>query len=81
MLQYDRMEICGPASLIFYGICQLVNASKYTLSDVKIPWPDADHFRVDHTQFIAMLIIFGPWVLAYCIIVYGLIIGGSMKRK
>jgi len=34
MLQYDEWKFVAPASLIFYGLA-LVNASKYTLTDIR----------------------------------------------
>ncbi len=34
MLQHDHWEFIAPASLIFYGLA-LVNASKYTLTDIR----------------------------------------------
>ena len=34
MLQYDEWRFVAPASLIFYGLA-LVNASKYTLTDIR----------------------------------------------
>ena len=34
MLRYDEWRFVAPSSLIFYGLA-LVNASKYTLSDIR----------------------------------------------
>jgi hypothetical protein len=80
MLQYDEWRFVAPASLIFYGI-SLVNASKYTLSDVRYLGVMQIVLGLINTQFIGYGLYF--WAAGFGIvhIVYGLIMWWKYERK
>jgi hypothetical protein len=80
MLQYDEWRFVAPASLIFYGI-SLVNASKYTLSDVRYLGVMQIILGLINTQFIGYGLFF--WAAGFGIlhIVYGLIMWWKYERK
>ena len=79
MLQYDEWRFVAPASLIFYGIA-LVNASKYTLSDVRYLGIMQIILGLINTQFIGYGLYF--WAAGFGIlhIVYGLIMWWKYER-
>jgi len=72
MLQYDEWRFVSPACLIFYGIA-LVNASKYTLSDVRYLGIMQIVLGLINTQFIGYGLYF--WAAGFGVlhIVYGII--------
>lgn len=80
MLQYDEWRFVAPASLIFYGIA-LVNASKYTLSDVRYLGIMQIVLGLINTQFIGYGLYF--WAAGFGIlhVVYGLIMWWKYERK
>ena len=80
MLQYDEWKFVAPASLIFYGI-SLVNAGKYTLSDVKYLGLLQIILGLINTQFIEYGLYF--WAAGFGVlhIVYGLIMWWKYERK
>jgi hypothetical protein len=80
MLQYDEWRFVAPASLIFYGIA-LVNASKYTLHDVRYLGVMQIILGLINTQFIGYGLYF--WAAGFGIlhIVYGLIMWWKYERK
>ena len=67
MLQYDDWRFVSPACLIFYGLA-LVNASKYTLTDIRYlgyceitGWPD--QYAIYRVWFVFLGA--GFWRIAY----------------
>lgn len=80
MLQYDEWRFIAPASLIFYGIA-LVNASRYTLSDVRYLGIMQIVLGLVNTQFTESGLYF--WAAGFGIlhIVYGLIMWWKYDRK
>lgn len=80
MLQYDEWRFVAPASLIFYGIA-LVNASKYTLSDVGYLGLLQIFLGLVNTQFIGDGLYF--WAAGFGVlhIVYGLIMWWKYEKK
>ena len=80
MLQYDEWRFVAPASLIFYGI-SLVNASKYTLSDVRYLGVMQIVLGLINTQFVGYGLYF--WAAGFGIlhIVYGLIMWWKYERS
>jgi hypothetical protein len=80
MLQYDEWRFVAPASLIFYGIA-LVNASKYTLSDVRYLGILQIILGLINTQFIGYGLYFWAAGFGLLHIVYGLIMWWKYERK
>ena len=80
MLQYDEWRFVAPASLIFYGVA-LVNASRYTLSDVKYLGLLQIILGLVDTQFIGYGLYF--WAAGFGIlhVIYGLIMWWKYERK
>jgi hypothetical protein len=79
MLQYDEWRFVSPASLIFYGIA-LVNASKYTLRDVRYLGVSQIILGLINTQFIGYGLYF--WAAGFGVlhIVYGIIMWWKYER-
>jgi hypothetical protein len=80
MLQYDEWRFVAPASLIFYGI-SLVNASKYTLSDVRYLGVMQIILGLINTQFVGYGLYFWAAGFGLLHIVYGLIMWWKYERK
>jgi hypothetical protein len=80
MLQYDEWRFVAPASLIFYGVA-LVNASKYTLSDVRYLGLLQIILGLINTQFIGYGLYF--WAAGFGIlhVIYGLIMWWKYERQ
>jgi len=80
MLQYDEWRFVAPASLIFYGLA-LVNASKYTLTDVRYLGLIQIILGLINTQFIGYGLYF--WAAGFGVlhIVYGLIMWWKYERE
>ena len=80
MLQYDEWRFVSSACLIFYGIA-LVNASKYTLRDVKWLGVLQIVLGLINTQFIGYGLYF--WTAGFGIlhIVYGIIMWWKYERS
>ena len=80
MLQYNEWRFVAPASLIFYGVA-LVNASKYTLSDVRYLGLLQIILGLINTQFIGYGLYF--WAAGFGVlhVIYGLIMWWKYERK
>jgi hypothetical protein len=80
MLQYDEWQFVSPACLIFYGIA-LVNASKYTLRDVRYLGVLQIILGLINTQFIGYGLYF--WAAGFGVlhIVYGIIMWWKYERN
>jgi len=80
MLQYDEWRFVAPASLIFYGIA-LVNASKYTLSDVRYLGLLQIILGLINTQFIGYGLYF--WAIGFGVlhIIYGLVMWWKYEKN
>lgn len=70
MIQYEYIKLIAPATLIFYGLACL-NASKYTVGDVKYLGITVIIIGLVSTQFIGYGLYF--WALGFgiCHIIYG----------
>ena len=80
MLQYDEWRFVAPSCLIFYGIA-LVNASKYTLSDVRYLGFLEILLGIINMQFIGKGLYF--WAAGFGIlhIIYGLLMWWKYERS
>lgn len=80
MLQYDEWRFIAPACLIFYGLA-LVNASKYTLTDIRYLGYSEVAVGLVNMQFIGYGLYF--WSLGFGIlhIVYGIVMWWKYERK
>jgi len=76
LIQYGIVGLIAPATLIFYGLA-LVNASKYTLGDIKYLGLTNIIIGLIATQFIGYGLYFWAVGFGVCHIVYGAI----MYRK
>jgi len=79
MLQYADWRFVAPASLIFYGLA-LVNASKYTLTDIRYLGYCEIVIGLINMQFIGFGIYF--WALGFGVlhIIYGVIMWWKYER-
>ncbi|MBL7743916.1 MAG: hypothetical protein JNN00_10625 [Chitinophagaceae bacterium] len=79
MLQYDEWRFIAPACLIFYGLA-LVNASKYTLTDIRYLGYSEVIAGLVNIQFIGYGLYF--WALGFGIlhIVYGIVMWWKYER-
>lgn len=79
MLQNDEWRYVGPASLIFYGVA-LVNASKYTLTDIRYLGYCEIILGLINTQFIGYGLYF--WAAGFGVlhIIYGFIMWWNYER-
>ena len=79
MLQHDEWRWVAPACLIFYGLA-LVNASKYTFTDVRYLGYFEILLGLINTQFIGYGLYF--WALGFGVlhIVYGIIMWWKYER-
>ena len=80
MLQYNEWRFVAPASLIFYGIA-LVNASRYTLSDVKYLGLFQIVLGLVNTQFIGYGLYFWAFGFGILHIIYGLMMWWKYERS
>lgn len=80
MLQYDDWRFIAPACLIFYGLA-LVNASKYTLTDIRYLGYCEIIVGLINMQWIGCGLYF--WALGFGVlhIVYGLVMWWKYERK
>lgn len=79
MLQYDEWRFVAPACLIFYGIA-LVNASKYTVSDVRYLGLMEIVLGLVNTQFVGYGLYF--WAAGFGVlhIIYGFAMWWKYER-
>ena len=80
MVQYDTWIFIAPACLIFYGIA-LVNASKFTLNEVKYLGICQIVLGLINTQFIGYGLYFWAFGFGILHIVYGIIMWNKYERK
>jgi hypothetical protein len=80
MLQHNEWRFVAPACLIFYGI-SLVNASKYTLTDIRYLGYCEIIVGLINTQFIGYGLYF--WALGFGVlhILYGIIMWWKYERR
>ena len=80
MLQYDEWRFIAPACLIFYGLA-LVNASKYTLTDIRYLGYCEIVIGILNMQWIGHGLYF--WALGFGVmhIIYGIIMWWKYERK
>lgn len=80
MIQYEYIKLIAPATLIFYGLACL-NASKYTVGDVKFLGITVIIIGLVSTQFIGYGLYF--WALGFgiCHIIYGSLMYFKNDRK
>jgi hypothetical protein len=79
MLQYNDWRFVAPASLIFYGLA-LVNASKYTLTDIRYLGYCEIAVGLVNMQFIGFGLYF--WALGFGVlhIIYGVVMWWKYER-
>ena len=80
MFQYETWIFIAPACLIFYGIA-LVNASKFTLNEVKYLGICQIVLGLINTQFIGYGLYFWAFGFGILHIVYGIIMWNRYERK
>ena len=80
MLQHDEWNFVAPASLIFYGLA-LVNASKYTLTDIRYLGYCEIVLGILNMQWLGKGLYF--WAIGFGVlhIVYGIIMWWKYERK
>ncbi|MDT0688719.1 hypothetical protein RM549_02925 [Salegentibacter sp. F188] len=80
LLQYELVGLIAPAMLLFYGM-SLVNASKYTFSDLRSLGYANMLLGLIATQFIGYGIYF--WAMGFGVfhIIYGLVMYNKYERK
>jgi len=80
MLQHNEWRFVTPACLIFYGVA-LVNASKYTLSDIRYLGISEIVLGLISTQYIGAGLYF--WAVGFGVlhIIYGFIMWWKNERK
>jgi len=79
MLQYDEWRFVVPACLIFYGIA-LVNASRYTLSDVRYLGLMQILLGLINTQYIGYGLYFWAFGFGVLHIIYGFVMWWKYER-
>jgi hypothetical protein len=79
MLQYNEWRFVAPACLIFYGLA-LVNASKYTLSDIRYLGYCEIAVGLLNTQWIGYGIYFWAFGFGVLHILYGIIMWWKYER-
>jgi len=79
MLQYDDWRFVAPACLVFYGLA-LVNASKYTLTDIRYLGYCEIIIGLINMQFIGYGLYF--WALGFGVlhIIYGVVMWWKYER-
>jgi hypothetical protein len=80
MLQYDEWKFVAPACLVFYGLA-LVNASKYTLSDIRYVGLIEIVLGLINTQFVGYGLYFWAGGFGVLHIVYGAIMWWKYEKK
>lgn len=80
MLQYDEWRYIAPACLIFYGLA-LVNASKYTLTDIRYLGLLEIVLGLINTQFIGYGLYFWAFGFGVLHIVYGAIMWWKYEKS
>lgn len=80
MLQYSEWRFIAPACLVFYGLA-LVNASKYTLTDIRYLGLLEIILGLINTQFIGYGLYFWAGGFGILHIVYGIIMWWKYDRK
>ena len=80
MLQYDEWGFVAPACLIFYGLA-LVNAGKYTLTDIRYLGLMEIILGLINTQFIGYGLYFWAGGFGLLHIVYGAIMWWKYERE
>ena len=80
MLQNGDWTYVGPACLLFYGL-GLVNASRYTYSDIKWLGYLEIVLGLVNTQFIGYSLMFWAFGFGICHILYGIIMWWKHERK
>lgn len=80
LLQYELIGLVAPATLLFYGLA-LINASKYTVGDIKYLGLVNVIIGLVATQFIGYGLYF--WALGFGVshIIYGTIMYNKYDRK
>jgi hypothetical protein len=80
MLQYNQWQFVAPSCLVFYGL-SLVNASKYTFTDVRYLGVVQIILGLINTQYIDAGLYF--WAVGFGIIhiIYGIIMWWKYERK
>src|SRR5688572_6845629 len=79
LLQYDEWRFVVPACLIFYGIA-LVNASRYTLSDVRYLGLMQILLGLINTQYIGYGLYFWAFGFGVLHIIYGFVMWWKYER-
>jgi hypothetical protein len=79
MLQYNEWRFVAPACLIFYGLA-LVNASKYTLTDIRYLGYCEIALGLINMQMIGYGLYF--WALGFGVlhIIYGIVMWWKYER-
>lgn len=80
MLQYDNWLFVAPACLIFYGLA-LVNASKYTLTDIRYLGYCEIIVGLINMQWIGYGLYFWAFGFGVLHIVYGIVMWWKYERK
>ena len=80
LLQHDEWSFIAPACLVFYGLA-LLNASKYTLTDIRYLGISEIILGLVATQFLGQGILF--WAIGFGMlhIIYGFIMWWKNERK
>jgi len=80
LLQYNEWRFVAPACLIFYGLA-LVNASKYTLSDIRYLGIIEILLGLVNTQFMGYGLYFWALGFGFLHIIYGFVMWWKNERK
>ena len=80
MLQHNEWRFIAPACLIFYGLA-LVNASKYTLTDIRYLGYGEIILGLINTQWIGYGLYFWAFGFGLLHIVYGILMWNRYERK
>ena len=80
MLQYDEWRFVAPACLMFYGLA-LVNASKYTLTDIRYLGYCEIIVGLINMQWIGYGLYFWAFGFGVLHIVYGIVMWWKYERK
>ncbi len=80
MLQYGEWRFVAPCSLVFYGLA-LVNASKYTLTDIRYLGYGEIALGLINMQFIGFGLYFWSAGFGVLHIIYGAIMWWKYERK
>jgi hypothetical protein len=80
MLQHDEWRWIAPASLVFYGLA-LVNASKYTLTDIRYLGYCEIITGIVNMQFIGWGLYFWAFGFGVLHIVYGVLMWWKYEKE